>query len=399
MITGSNNISVESNKLRDFKITEYFVASDNYDKTPEVVITYYDVDNKLINNQNLFLEYLLTHVQAKVVIKSLDSSGNASDEFEIIIEIKDVEAPTVDYPKEISIKDVEIADFDFMNYVTVTDDYDSNPRFIITYLCENIEIEDQIDALLRGKKVIVRYYVEDKSSNKTQNYETKIEVLDTTPPIINNVENIEITDQEAINFDFSKLVSISDNIDKNPKINFTYYLESQEVSRDEWKKAIVRGHKGVIKYYGIDASNNKTSAFDTEIIVCDITPPVIKIHNIKEGNKYLKIEKLDYEVLDNFDGNIDISVTLNGVEYHNEGITKPGEYVFKVTAVDSSGNESIKEVKFEIIENNVIGCGGDIECYLDNYFVVVVIAGILMAIILTIFIVRLCLWQKKKQVK
>lgn len=165
------------------------------------------------------------------------------------------------------------------------------------------------------------------------------------------------------------------------------------------EKAIVRGHKGVIKYYGIDASNNKTNAFDTEIIVCDITPPVIKIHNIKEGNKYLKIEKLDYEVLDNFDGNIDISVTINGVEYHNEGINKPGEYVFKVTAVDSSGNESIKEVKFEIIENNVIGCGGDIECYLDNYFVVVVIAGILMAIILTIFIVRLCLWQKKKQVK
>lgn len=399
VITGSNNISVESNKLRDFKITEYFVVSDNYDKTPEVVTTYYDVDNKLINNQSLFLEYLLTHLQAKVVIKVLDSSGNASDEFEIIIEVKDVEAPVVNYPKEITIKDVEIADFDFMNYVTVTDDYDSNPRFIITYLCENIEIEDQIDALLRGKKVIVRYYAEDKSSNKTQNYETKIEVLDTTPPIINNVENIEITDQEAINFDFSKLVSISDNIDKNPKINFTYYLESQEVSRDEWKKAIVRGHKGVIKYYGIDASNNKTSMFETEIIVCDITPPVIKIHNIKEGNKYLKIEKLDYEVLDNFDGNIDISVTLNGIEYHNEGINKPGEYVFKVTAVDKAGNESIKEVKFEIIENNVIGCGGDIECYLDNYLAVVVIAGILMAIILTIFIVRLCLWQKKKQVK
>ncbi len=399
VITGTNNISIESNKLNNFKITEYFVVSDNYDKTPKVVITYYDALNKLINSQNLFLEYLLTHLQAKAIIKSLDSSNNSSDEFEITIEVKDVQAPIVNYPKEIIIKDIETVNFSFLDYVTITDDYDATPKLIITYWCENIEIENQIDALLQGKKVIVRYYAEDKSGNKTPIYETKIEVLDTTFPIINDVGNLEITDQEALNFDFSKLITISDNIDKNPKINFTYYIENQEVSRDDWKKAIARGYKGVIKYYGIDASNNKTNEFNTEIIVYDTTPPVIKIHNIKETNKYLKIEKLDYEVLDNFDGNIDISATLNGIEYHNEEITIPGEYIFKVIATDKSGNEAIEEVKFEIIKNNVIGCGGDIDCYLDNYFVVVVVAGILMAIILTIFIVRVCLWQKKKQVK
>ncbi len=399
VITGTNNITIESNKLASLKLSDYFIVKDNYDKSPELSFLYYDADNKMISNQNQFFEYLLTHTNAKVIVKCTDSSKNVSNEFEIIIEIKDVEAPQINYSKNIILTDTKVNEFNFMDYLTITDNYDTNPRLVISYIDENCEVNDCLEMLLKGKNVIVRFYAEDKNGNKTSLCETKIEVLDTTPPTISNLGNLEMSDQEALNFDITKLISISDNIDQKPQINFTYYLNDKETSYDEWRKNIIRGHKGVVKYYGIDASNNQTLTFSSEIIAYDTTAPVIKIYNIKDGNKYLKLEKLDYEVIDNFDEAIEVSILLNERIYDNQEISTPGAYVLKILAIDKRGNESTKEVKFEIIENNVIGCGNDIECYLDNYLVVVVISGILMAIILTIFVVRVCIWQRKKQVK
>lgn len=399
IITGSNVVEIDSNKLDNFKVADYFTVKDNYDKLPEIIISYYDGNSKIISSESMFMNYLLTHTHAKILIKAIDNSDNESDEFEIIVNVKDVEAPTIDYTSNIIIKDIETSNFDFNNYVNLKDNYDANPSVIVKYYVGKEEITDIFEALFHGKTVGVKFYAEDKNNNKTPLYEAKIEVIDTTPPLLNDIGNIEMTDQEALKFKLNDLINISDNIDPLPQIICKYFINEKETSSDNFKKGIIRGNKGKFEYYGIDKSGNKTNTYYAEIIVCDVTKPVIKIHNIKDENKYVKLDKIEYEVYDNFDGELSVMVTLNDTEYNGESITTPGAYVLKIMAVDKSGNEETEEIKFEIIKNNVIGCGDDIECYLDNYFGVVVIVGILMGIILTIFIVRVCLWHKKKQIK
>ena len=108
-------------------------------------------------------------------------------------------------------------------------------------------------------------------------------------------------------------------------------------------------------------------------------------------------EITDYEVIDNFDGNIEIFTTLNDVIYDGDLVNKPGDYTFKVIAKDSSGNESTKIIEFKIIDNDVISCGDDVECYVDNYLQVVCIVGVLMVLILAMLGWKLIIMVNKKK--
>ena len=193
-----------------------------------------------------------------------------------------------------------------------------------------------------------------------------------------------------------KFYLISDNIDTSPSIIYRYYIE-EETPINLWKKELAKGNNGYFKYYGIDNSNNKTEEYIVNVNIIDTTSPVININNIKNGGKYLVGKKIEFSVIDNFNNDLKTNVTLNNEIYSGEEITKIGKYVFRVESTDSYNNKNIVIINFEIIENNFIGCGSDLECYTNNYFDIVLIVLILLIIIITIIIIKVLINYKKHQ--
>ena len=210
---------------------------------------------------------------------------------------------------------------------------------------------------------------------------------------------MDVNDVDLTNIKISSLISISDNIDKSPQVIIKYYINDEEKAYYDWLKQSLRGIKSSFSYYGIDKSQNKTEEYHIKLNVYDTTLPVIKILNIKENSKYTSLEKIEYEVIDNFKEGLTYSVWLNEKKYVGTKVTDPGEYEFKIIATDEAGNSSQEVVKFRIIENNFIGCGDDLECYANNYLEVIIIVCILMAIILTIIIIKLFKWHKRKKLR
>lgn len=396
IITGENDLNINDNEIEEFNLNNYYNVVDNYDLLPLVTVKYYDSDNTEINNYDLFVEYLKHHLKGKIIIKASDESKNMSDDFIINICISDITAPQITILSDLEINDVDVSSFDFERLINISDDYDSNPKVLIKIYKENLEISDYKKELEQGNSLIFKYYGIDNSNNKTKEIVVQVKIKDTTIPNIYGPTSTIINDDEIRHYDFLKEISITDNLDNNPKVIMKYYIDTEEKTYDEWIELISRGYLGYIGYYGIDKSSNKTDEIKWEIIVCDNSAPVIKIHNIKDGNKYLKIEKIEYEIIDNFIDEVTTILLLNDVPYNNEKITEVGDYTLIVKATDKAGNVSEKKVSFKIIENNVIGCGDDLDCYLDNYLVVVIIVTILMILILTIVVIKVCVWRIKK---
>lgn len=399
VITGITELNIKDNEIDKINLNDYYKIVDNYDLLPSVTIKYYNNEKVEINNYDSFVEYLKHHVNGQIIINASDESNNISSDFNINVNIIDVTPPDITILNDIEIKDVEINSFNFEKLINITDNYDLNPNIYIKIYKEDQEISEYQKELETGNSLIFKYYGIDKSNNKTSEIVVKVTVKDTTSPSIFGPTSTTINDDEIYQYDFLKEITITDNLDHNPKIIIKYYIDNKEKLYEEWIQNLAKGYLGTIVYYGIDKSDNKTDEIKWEIIACDNTPPVIKIHNIKEGNKYLKVEKIDYEIIDNFMGNVKIMFFLNDLPYNNEPINEVGDYTLKIEATDEAGNTSEKTINFKIIENNVIGCGDDLDCYLDNYLVVVIIATILMILILTILIIKVCIWRIKKRVK
>lgn len=398
IITGNKEIKIESDKLNTLNINEAFKVTDNYDLTPSIIIEYYDVENNNLGSFVNFLKYLENNLNGEIIIQAIDSSNNNSEKFKIKLEVIDVEPPTINEITYYEIIDTDIDNFIFESLIKVKDNYDSSPSLLYKAYYENNEV-DYNDAIREGLDVIIKYYGVDKKENKTKIYICKLHIVDTTPPIVTIIQDMDVNDVDLTNIKISSLISISDNIDKSPQVIIKYYINDEEKAYYDWLKQSLRGIKSSFSYYGIDKSQNKTEEYHIKLNVYDTTLPVIKILNIKENSKYTSLEKIEYEVIDNFKEGLTYSVWLNEKKYVGTKVTDPGEYEFKIIATDEAGNSSQEVVKFRIIENNFIGCGDDLECYANNYLEVIIIVCILMAIILTIIIIKLFKWHKRKKLR
>ena len=67
-------------------------------------------------------------------------------------------------------------------------------------------------------------------------------------------------------------------------------------------------------------------------------------------------------------------------------------------AKDASGNETSKTVNFEIIKNNLIGCGLDANCYSENYQTVLYIAFSILVVSVLTFMVKLIIKKNKTKI-
>ena len=65
---------------------------------------------------------------------------------------------------------------------------------------------------------------------------------------------------------------------------------------------------------------------------------------------------------------------------------------------DKEGNETTKTVNFEIIKNNLIGCGLDADCYSENYETIIYIAFSILVLSILIFLIKIIIKKNKTKI-
>lgn len=395
------NININDTDITNLNIERYFKIEDNYDKEPIINFTYYDDKYNIIESYELFNEYLLKNKLAYLDVYGNDTSGNKTDTFLVTINIKDTLAPTIitKFENDIYVEDVNVDLFNLNDYFEITDNYDKNCKidFIITDSKTNEEIIDVIRELKEGKLIKVEYSAIDIDGNKSNSKSVLLSIKDTQVPILEGVLDIIIDDVNVSLENIKKDVVYYDNLDKTPTLLLNYYIDDNKVLENEFIEKIKSGSNGKIIYQVIDKTGNKSIECIQNVIVNDTTPPTIELTNIKEGGKYLKIDEIKYNVQDNFVGDVDFYIMIDNALHSEQNVLEIGNHTLEIVATDKSGNQTIKKVTFEIIENNIKGCNGDIDCYKDNYGLVIVAVTVLMIVIITLVVLKIIFLRKKKK--
>ena len=400
-ITYPDTLTIKDEEINNLLLEKYISINDNYDLKPRIEITYLNSSLEKIETLDEFKKYLKTSKQAYLSFYGIDSSSNTTENIEIEVIITDTTSPVIleKFKDTISINDDVIDNFKIEDYFEISDNYDLSPRFIYTF--KNLNKEDEviniIDALKEGDIIEIEYYGIDDVGNETKKKKTLIKINDITRPVINGLEEITLKDYEVNVNNIIKTIIYSDNLDKKPSLIIEYYTNEEKVNEYQFIENAKKGYSSKVIYKVIDESGNESDQLFQKVTVIDTTAPIISVNHIKNGGKYLKLESIEYEVSDNFNSDIEVYVKLNDSLYENTLISEVGKYKLEIIAKDASGNETIKQIEFFIIENNINGCMGDVDCYIDNYTNVIIATSIMMVGIVAVIIIKVAKSKKKKK--
>ena len=390
-INGKDNLVINDFELKK-ELFHIYEIVDNYDSSLEIIYMYYDKNMNEISNFELFYEYLKYNTLGYIKVIAIDSSGNQSEEFIQEIIITDTTPPIIKYEEVIEVKDVDLEMFDIYQELLISDSYDSKP---IVFITTGLDFKEKIQCSFEEK---ISFYGVDNLGNKTPSKEVKIKLIDTTSPTLEKVTDLEVNDIEFIDLKTNLLscFTFHDNLSKELQYSYIYLDEEKELSFEEFNDLLFHGKTLYINLTGIDSFNNYSNTINILVKLNDTTSPTINIKNIENDKKYLSINKLDYEVKDNFLNELNVSIYLNDKLYEGTPITNPGKYVLKIFVEDGNKNKTEETVNFEIIKNNLIGCGLDSDCYEENYQVVIYIALGILGVAFVIVTVKLILNKQKK---
>ena len=400
-ITYPDTLTIKDEEINNLLLEKYISINDNYDLKPRIEITYLNSSLEKIETLDEFKKYLKTSKQAYLSFYGIDSSSNTTENIEIEVIITDTTSPVIleKFKDTISINDDVIDNFKIEDYFEISDNYDLSPRFIYTFknLNKEEDVTNIIEALKEGDIIEIEYYGIDDVGNETKKKKTLIKINDITRPIINGLEEITLKDYEVNVNNIIKTIIYSDNLDKKPSLIIEYYTNEEKVNEYQFIENAKKGYSSKVVYKVIDESGNESDQLFQKVTVIDTTAPTISVNHIKNGGKYLKLESIEYEVSDNFNSDIEVYVKLNGSLYENTLISEVGKYKLEIIAKDASGNETIKQMEFFIIENNINGCMGDVNCYIDNYTNVIIATSIMMVGIVAVIIIKVVKSKKKKK--
>lgn len=399
IVTSIHNVFYLDDILIGSETFEFFTVKDNYEKNLEKYYRYYTESLEELANLDEFNEYLKTNQVGNVGCYSVDSSGNISDELVVCVNVLDTIKPDINEIKDFSINDVELDLFNLESMFVIKDNYDLEPKIIINNKTSSLSI---IDTLKTKYFVEIEYYGCDFTGNETKHYSFTISLIDTIAPSLDNVLDISIPDEDMNKYleDITLLEKdfiISDNFIIELKMNRKYFIDNIEVSVDEFVSSLLLGKTGIVNYQVVDSFNNKSEVKTQNVIIVDDTSPTITVNNIQNNQKYLKIDSIDYQVVDNLNLDIDVTITLNGQEYNGEAITEIGSYELVIVAVDGFNNESIQTLNFMIVEENIFGCVEGMNCGENNYGVGIIIGASLIVIIGIIVVIEIFVVKRKKE--
>lgn len=396
-ITYPNIIEINDDELLEIDLLHYIECNDNYDEYLKIQFQYFSYEGVEINNLELFTNYLSNHYQGYLIVKCEDTSGNVAITPNILIRVKDTKPPQITKLDEIRINDIDIETIDLEKYFQITDQYDNNPRVILKFFDTELNDESSLKKRLsKGEKIKFEYMAIDESGNSTERFNCLIIPVDTIAP------NIEVVDLEILDTDYNysvieKSLKVVDNFIYQCNLNKNYYICEEEVDYDTFNNMVQRGYLGKIRYQAIDLAGNTSGYYYQSIKLIDTTQPIIEVENINESQKYTNIEKINYHISDNFD-NVEFEVWLDDLVYEESQLVnlEKGLHTFKIIAKDTSNNVSQVEITFEIIEDNLIGCGNDPRCYLNNYLEVVIMVVALIVFVAIIIVIKIIMYNKKK---
>ena len=396
-ITYPNIIEINDDELLEIDLLHYIECNDNYDEYLKIQFQYFSYEGVEINNLELFTNYLSNHYQGYLIVKCEDTSGNVAITPNILIRVKDTKPPKITKLDEIRINDIDIETIDLEKYFQITDQYDNNPRVILKFFDTELNDESSLKKRLsNGEKIKFEYMAIDESGNSTERFNCLIIPVDTIAP------NIEVVDLEILDADYNysvieKSLKVVDNFIYQCNLNKNYYICEEEVDYDTFNNMVQRGYLGKIRYQAIDLAGNTSGYYYQSIKLIDTTQPIIEVENINESQKYTNIKKINYHISDNFD-NVEFEVWLDDLVYEESQLVnlEKGLHKFKIIAKDTSNNVSQVEITFEIIEDNLIGCGNDPRCYLNNYLEVVIMVVALIVFVAIIIVIKIIMYNKKK---
>ena len=396
-ITYPNIIEINDDELLEIDLLHYIECNDNYDEYLKIQFKYFSYEGVEINNLELFTNYLSNHYQGYLIVKCEDTSGNVAITPNILIRVKDTKPPKITKLDEIRINDIDIETIDLEKYFQITDQYDNNPRVILKFFDTELNDESSLKKRLsKGEKIKFEYMAIDESGNSTERFNCLIIPVDTIAP------NIEVVDLEILDADYNysvieKSLKVVDNFIYQCNLNKNYYICEEEVDYDTFNNMVQRGYLGKIRYQAIDLAGNTSGYYYQSIKLIDTTQPIIEVENINESQKYTNIKKINYHISDNFD-NVEFEVWLDDLVYEESQLVnlEKGLHKFKIIAKDTSNNVSQVEITFEIIEDNLIGCGNDPRCYLNNYLEVVIMVVALIVFVAIIIVIKIIMYNKKK---
>lgn len=396
-ITYPNIIEINDDELLEIDLLHYIECNDNYDEYLKIQFQYFSYDGVEINNLELFTNYLSNHYQGYLIVKCEDTSGNVAITPNILIRVKDTKPPKITKLDEIRINDIDIETIDLEKYFQITDQYDNNPRVILKFFDTELNDESSLKKRLsKGEKIKFEYMAIDESGNSTERFNCLIIPVDTIAP------NIEVVDLEILDADYNysvieKSLKVVDNFIYQCNLNKNYYICEEEVDYDTFNNMVQRGYLGKIRYQAIDLAGNTSGYYYQSIKLIDTTQPIIEVENINGSQKYTNIKKINYHISDNFD-NVEFEVWLDDLVYEESQLVnlEKGLHKFKIIAKDTSNNVSQVEITFEIIEDNLIGCGNDPRCYLNNYLEVVIMVVALIVFVAIIIVIKIIMYNKKK---
>lgn len=394
VIKNKEDIIIKDLEIAKLDLNKYFEVSDNYDTTLETKFFYFDQKLNQIDTYDDFKNYLKSNQEGYIKYYACDSSKNICETEFIEVKIIDTTPPKINTINQITINDVEIEQLMIENFINIKDNYDIEPMIIVDYYDYNpLSFEEIKQLLKKGQKINFLYYGMDVSGNKTEEIACAINPIDTLAPTI-ELTDLLINDVDYMNFNIEQTIKIKDNFSFLPRLTKVYMIDEQEVTKEKFDELICKGQKGMIKYIAIDSFDNYSNEYIQNITICDTTIPVINIKNIKNNEKYIDLKQIEYEIYDNFNG-CSIKVLLDNEVYIGQELSI-GKHNFYIEAIDLASNKNEINIEFEIIEDNIIGCGSDVSCYINNYIEIVIISIILLFFVVGIILSHLIIKNKKE---
>lgn len=397
-----NEVVISDNEVDTLNFSDYINIVDNYDLDASIVYSYYNKEEEQIETFSKFVEYLKSNTTGFIKFYGIDSSSNKTIEVTLKVSVKDTTPPVItkNFDSELVINDTKLNEFDLLECFSISDRYDDNPLLIIEIFDDDGNIINNYKEVLITKMILeVSFYGVDSNNNKTNINNVKLILKDTTIPVISGETEVIIKDIDIFDDFYLEGLKYSDNLDKNPKLEVSFYIEEVATNKYLFLEKLKSGCSGCIEFTVIDNSNNKSETLYKRVKVIDTTSPTIKLLDLKENGKYLKVEEIRYEVSDNFNGTITTYIEVDGVKYEQTLISEIGVHNILIVAEDEAGNITKKEFKINIIENNINGCNGDIDCFVENYTNVIIIVSALTVFSVALVIVKIILEKKKEKNK
>lgn len=236
-----------------------------------------------VNNRNKN-EYLLLE-EKKIDLNKIGSQIMQIGVFDLItgkyisystiINIIDNDPPIVSSDRKYNILDKELIDINFIDYISVSDNYDKNVNIFVNYYNKEKEkINDNIiDVFKQDFVIYVGYVAVDSSQNESKEVVVEFNLIDTTSPTI-DISDINIIDNEIEDFEVMHYIDIIDELDLNPNVILTYYDSNMNIIED-YKNYLTINNCCYIEVYGIDKFNNISEKYTIKLSLIDTTSPII----------------------------------------------------------------------------------------------------------------------------